>query len=165
MKKKQIHIAICILFILLSFVLIRGCSNYTEEEYEEKTVGGLHDKSVNMKYFSKKNHSEILLKFKQKEIPFEMPLFCSEGTWAGRIEVSGKLDEGILTVSISDGVLELWKQQYGPGIIEDVSIPELYDTNYSLLLEFHDTKGGEIHLVFKTTNCLVFFRFIPIKCL
>jgi hypothetical protein len=78
-----------------------------------------------------------------------MPLLCSEHTWAGRVEVSGSLDEGILTVSISNSAQELWKKVYETGTIEDVSIPELYNTNYTLLLKFQGAKRGKIHLIFK----------------
>jgi hypothetical protein len=54
MKNKRIRLLICIFFLFFVFVLIRGCNYYTEENFEEKLVGGLQDKNVNMRYFLRK---------------------------------------------------------------------------------------------------------------
>lgn len=140
-----------LLVLLLLGIILSGCQQrqYIVEEYQTKTIEDNFDKNVKTKYFIGEGKGELEFEFEEKEIPFEVELFCDTQTYVGNYKLSGTLGEGNISVLLLTANRdEVEKFTYMNGKLREKEHFDLYGGRYFLRIEFDDAKRGQFKIKF-----------------
>lgn len=142
-----------LLVLLFLSIILSGCQQkqYIIEKYKTKTIGNNFDKNVRIEYFVEEGKGELKFEFEEKEIPFEVELFCDTQTYLGNYTLSGRLGEGKISVLLLTANRdEIEKFTYISGKLKQEEHFDLYGGHYFLRIHFESTKSGKFEIKFNS---------------
>lgn len=141
----------CLLVLLLLGIILSACQQkqYIIEEYQTKIIENNSDKNVKTEYFIEEGKGELKFEFEEKEIPFEVEIFCDTQTYLGNYKLSGTLGEGNISVLLLTANRdEIEKFTYRSGKLKQKEHFDLYGGRYFLRIQFENAKRGKFKIKF-----------------
>jgi hypothetical protein len=160
-EKEMYKLGGYIIILVVLVIVFNGCrpsnegKNYQIEKYESKIVENMVDKNVKIKHLIKKGNGEIEIEFDEKEIPFEMRVTCSIGTYEGALNVRGSLEDGEIAIMLLTGDSQtVWEKTFNSKRFATEERFDIYSGEYIFRIGFNDVRKGKVKVKFSTLSVI-----------